>query len=250
MGEPVDPNPQHDPYQPSAPWAPPGLRHTPAGYGPPAPYPAPPGYAAPLGYAAPPGYPVPPPPNTRRPLVLIVVGLLVLVVVGVATAIALRPSSRHADRVPAPSSFGAYHRLDTAQAGQVEQSIRSFGNSVPAARSFYDAASIATYASDGTDQPSLILVVVRASTVAAMGATGTQATVDNLLAGSTTDSERFAPGPNGGAMNCGGAQFGATSETMCAWADAKTVGLVLSLEPPLDHAAAAAVTLAARAVVD
>jgi hypothetical protein len=173
----------------------------------------------------------------------------VLVVVGVTTAIALKPS-HHVDRLTAPASFANYRRLDGAASTQVAQSLRAAGAAVPQAKAFYDAAAIAAYATNVSDQPALILIVVKASAVTGLGMTDPQSTVDDLLVASTSDNHRYPPGPHGGAMNCGTAQFGAASETVCAWSDAQTVGLLVSARPALPEAQAAQVTLAARDAVD
>jgi len=279
MTEPLDPNEprRYEPpaYEPPA-YAPPPVTtpppsYPPAGYQsggyqpggyqpggyPPAPYPggpAPYPGAQPVGWAGPDGTwtPQPPTPDKRRRTVLIVVAVaIVLVAAGVGAFFLLRSDDNGSSAKGAkpPAAFAGYTLLDNAAATRVKKTMIDVGHNMGgAAGRIFDQAAIGVYSHDTGDQPVMITVTVPSS-VAGSGETPDTIT-RALLSGASSSNEPFPAGGHGGSVRCGEAQFGAVSETMCAWSDNSRSGMLLSVGESLQPADLARVTQQFRDVVE
>ena len=221
MSEPVDPN---------GPWQQPPYGGPPPAWQPPVPTAAPPPWQQPGDYLP---YPPPPPPAPRRHTRLIVAiavaGVLVVVAV-VATVLVLRGGND--TTLTAPQSVAGYGRTTGAAAERVQSAIRGFASGVGGTTAeVMNASTIAVYSDQG-DVPDLVLVGLTRSRADASGAPSDDGTVVNeLLAGAVPDAAPFDAGSHGGVLRCGSATFGAASETMCAWSDSHTVGMLVSISP-------------------
>ena len=272
MTEPLDPNEprrfEPPPYEPPPVTAPPSAYpqagYPPTGYPPPtypggpAPYPgggpAPYPGAQPVGWAGPDGTwtPQPPPPDNRRRTVLIVVAVaVVLVAAGVGAFFLLRTDDNGggAKAGKPPGSFAGYTLLDNSAATRVKNSMIDFGHNMGgAAGRIFDAAAIGVYSHDTGDQPVLITLTVPTS------AAGSDQTPDKittgLLSGATTNNDSFPAGRHGGSVRCGLAQFGAVTETMCAWSDDSRSGLLVSVGESLQPTDLAGLTQRFRDAVE
>ena len=220
MSEPVDPN---------AVWQQPPYGGPPPTWQPPVPTAAPPPWQPPGGYLP---YPPPPPPSPRRHTRLIiaiaVAGVLVVAAV-VATVLVLRGGDT---KLAAPQSVAGYDRTTGTAAERVQSAIRGFASGVGGTTAdVMNAATIAVYSDQG-DVPDLVLVGLTRSQADASGAPSDDGTVVNeLLAGAVPGASAFDAGSHGGVLRCGSATFGAASETMCAWSDSHTVGMLVSISP-------------------
>ena len=241
MSEPIDPN---EPYQPTPAWQPVelppsgypaqppyGYEQPPSGYPaqPPSGYPAQPpyGYGAGYGYPPQPQQPWPPAsePARRTPVTLIVlVCAAVLVAAGVAGYFALSRSSS-SGRPAIPASFDGYARLNNSQSHQAESMMRGIASG-SAEGSLLNEAAIGVYSKNTGDQPGLFVLMFSTSAMPSR-AEATNFT-DGVLAMVTTVSS-YPAGPHGGASRCGSTQFGTVPETVCAWSDDKTTGMMVSV---------------------
>jgi len=177
----------------------------------------------------------PTPPTRRRNTGLIAVAIaVVLVAAGVGAFFLLRSDNGKSGTkaTKAPGSFAGYTLLDNAAATQVKNSMRSLGGSMGgSAGRLFDAATIAVYAHDSGDQPVLITLTVPTS---AAGSDHTPEDITTqMLSGATASNDSFPAGSHGGSLRCGLAQFGAVSETMCAWSDPNRSGLLVSVRESL-----------------
>ena len=264
MTEPLDPNgpssaepPQYEPppatappaYQP-APYQPPG--YPAAGYQQPG-Y-AQPGYSQagypPAGYPAP--YPPPQPDRSRRTvLIVLAVAIVLVAAAGLGGFFLLRKDDKGGGGKAAqpPGSFAGYTLLDNAAATRVKKSMTDFGHNMGGtAGRIFDAAAIGVYAHDTGDRPVLITLTVPTS-AAGSGQTPDSIT-SQLLSGATASSDSFPAGGHGGSVRCGLAQFGAVSETMCAWSDDSRSGLLTSVGESLQPADLAQLTQKFRDAVE
>ncbi len=246
MTEPVDPNepPSYPPasYREPQPWAPqPWDAQQPGGQ------PAWPAYGNPYPD---PYVPTAPAPRRRsRALLVGVVVVAVLAAAGVVTYLATRGSGGSASRTfSAPASFDGYSQLHNDAAKQVESTMRAIGGSerTSQAREALSRATIAVYAHDSGDRPTLITLVIPIPHGGAGNADDITSGL-TVLATSTTD---FPPGPQGGALRCGPLQLGAVSGTVCAWTDEQAVGLLESIGESVTPARLAQLTRVFRSHVE
>lgn len=239
MGEPVDPN-----YQPPPPFAPPeqrlGAQAQPA-------WSYPPAYAAgspqwPGEFA--PGFwqPAPPVSHRRRNLVIAaVVAVLVLAATGIYVLV-----SGSTPRLVIPESFAGYSQEHDATSDRVQSMVQGMvsglGNEAGHA---FDSASVALYAADSdVTEKALVLAL---PTSALHGGAGDFAA--NMLAYMGTGVSSYPAGPQGGSMNCGQTSIGPVAESACAWSDASTTGMIVSVHQggaPLSLQDLSAVTLTLR----
>jgi hypothetical protein len=143
-------------------------------------------------------------------------------------------------RAPTPTAFAGYTRVDGAVADRVKSAMRQMVSSLGGApgRAVMSSASIGLYSHDTGDQPVLITVTMPTPPSAA----GSDDVVTKMIENATPSSEDFPSGRQGGAVRCGLAQYGVTSETMCAWSDAKESGVLVSVRESLSPADLAALT--------
>lgn len=269
MTEPLDPNeprrfepPPYEPpaYQPPPVTAPPPAYqpggYQPGGY-PPAPYPGGPSPypgAQPVGWAGPDGTwtPQPPAPDNRpRTALIVMVVVVVLVLAGVGAFFLLRSDDDGSGPKAAkpPGSFAGYTLLDNSAATRVKKSMIDVGHNMGGTTGrIFDQAAIGVYSHDTGDQPVMITVTVPSS-VAGSGETPDTIT-SSLLSGAASSNESFPAGRHGGSVRCGKAQFGAVSETMCAWSDETRSGMLLSVGESLQPADLATVTEKFRDAVE
>lgn len=180
-------------------------------------------------------YPPPPPPRSHTRMIVAIVAAAVLVVAGVVAAVLVLRGSDAPAKLAAPSSVAGYDLASGAAADRVQGAIRGMASGIGgSAEKVMNAATIAVYSDQG-DLPDLVLIGLTRSEAANVGAPADDtAIVQSMLAGavSTAASTSFPAGPHGGALRCGVATFGAASETMCAWSDSRTVGVLVSVNPP------------------
>lgn len=233
MSEPVDPNPPWQPeysgpprWQPPVPMAPPGPQLPPG----PQPWQQPAGWQQPGDYL--PYPPAPAPARSHTGLILAVVAAVVVIVGGVVAAVLVLRGSDGPAKVAAPRSVGSYAIATGAGADRVSGAIRGFASGVGgSAAKLMNSATIAVY-SDSGDVPDLIFVGLTRSQASDAGAPdGDQPMVAGLLAGAAPNNQAFDPGSHGGVLRCGSATFGAASESLCAWSDSHTVGMLVSVNP-------------------
>jgi hypothetical protein len=258
-------------YQPSPGYPPPG--YPPSGYPPPhqPPNQPAPGFQAYPGapvegaYPPPPGAwpgagagwsPAPPPSHRRRNVLIAVAVAVVLVAAGIGIFVAVDSGDDNGgggkdDAHPhLPASFAGYSQLHNATADQVEHSMRSVGQNLGggAAKRIFDAATIGVYAHDSGDVP--VLVTLAVPTSAAGSGNSPDEITTQILSGATQGNQEFPPGSHGGSTRCGLAQFGAVSETMCAWSDERESGVLVSVQESLSPGDLAALTQKFRDAVE
>jgi hypothetical protein len=194
--------------------------------------------------------PPPPPPPTRSRALrtgLIVGAVVVLAAAGgIGWYLSSSGGGSSAHRVSAPQSFAGYTRLTNSTAKGLESSMRSLGETAGggAAKRIFDAATIGVYAKNSGDQP--VLISLALPTKAADSSESADEITSQLLQGAVTNGTAYSSGSHGGVTRCGTAQFGAAAETMCAWSDPKTSGVLVSVNPPVSPAALASVSVAFR----
>jgi hypothetical protein len=248
-GQPQHGQPQYGPPQYGPPqYGPP--QHGPPQYG--QPQYGPP-FASHYGYA-PPGWEpwlAEPPPRSRTPLIvaLVVAALLVAGAVAVVVGLTTTGTASPGRRIAAPDQVGAYHRLSDTASQTIENAMRDFAAGAgSAATTFFNRATIAAYALDGGDTPSVIAVMIPTGQLP--DGLAARSAVDQLLSAAVPNSSAFPPGAHGGALSCGATQFGVVDETVCAWSDSATTGLVASVNPAQPPGAVAQTVQRLRDLID
>jgi hypothetical protein len=268
MTDPIDPGsqPGYPPPAPSgySPPAPSGYSpgyspgypppvHPPAGFGPPSPAagfgPPPPSWPPGAGYPGQwPPAPEPPTSHTTRTVLISVAAAVVVAAAATGTYLAVSGDSSPR-RVAVPASFDGYSQLGNATARRVESSIRALGSAAGGtpAKQIFDAASIGVYSHNTGDVPALIVLAMPNGSVPSGSHTDV---ARDLLAAAVPENVAVDPGTHGGSARCGQPTSATVAETMCAWSDPKTTGLVVSVNPALDLSRLAAVQNAFRDRVD
>ncbi len=248
MTEPTDPNarwPQSSPGQPYGGQAYPGRPY------PTQPYPTEP-YSGDPYRPWPPMQPVAGQPPLRRKktrttviaalaAAIVVAGGIVAAVLatghsntaGSANAGSSTSRSTNSGMLVAPDTVGPYHVASNSAISRMEGAMRGMAPGMSgSAADFVNHATITVYSEQG-DSPSLIFVGTTRDEAAALGGAGVsdQELVDDLFSGALSHSQPYDSGSRGGALDCGGAAFGAAQETMCAWSDVHTIGVLVSVNP-------------------
>ena len=182
-----------------------------------------------------------------RSLVIWVSALVLLTGVGVLDYIRLTPTDR---TVALPDSFGSYTKTSDAR---FTQWINAERKNLPSGTS---NAPVALYAPPGSS-PALIVVALYSDLSSDVANELERNSPDlearGFLAGagvSATGQKSYAPGPLGGALDCGTGYLDAAPFIACAWADSSTTALVLDASPQADIDQVAAVTLQLRAAAE
>lgn len=221
MSEPVDPN---------GPWQQPPYGGPPPTWQPPVPTAAPPPWPQPGDYLPYPPPPPPPPRRRRTGLIVAVVAVAVLVAGGaVALVTWLMRGSTPTARLAAPSSVGSFHLLTGPQADGVVKAIRDASPDIAggAGGNLIKTATIAVYSVNGSD-PELIFMGLTRSAATQVGIQGVDDdTVAHKLAIMAPQNVSYPDGSHGGALRCGIGTMGPVTESICAWADAHTVGMLI-----------------------
>jgi hypothetical protein len=173
--------------------------------------------------------PPPPPPSHRgRNLLIVALVVLVLAACGVGAYLTFRGSAT--DRLAIPSSFDGYRRLTNGNASRVESAMRSFAGS--SGSKIFASATVGSYARDSGDTPRLIVLVLPTRRIAA-ASNSSQDVVQGLLTVVGPSAAGYPPGPHGGSSECGRTTFGVVEETLCAWSDPATTGVMVSVLAPM-----------------
>lgn len=264
-GPPSQPPPYQPPYQPpsyQAPYEPPGQPpyqppSSPPPYQPP--YEPPgssqqPSYVPPPAFAPQPGpepaaqypgagpgwqqYPYaeqwPPPPQQRshaRRNALIAAGtVVVLVGAGLGAYFAFRGSGGSSHRLSLPSSFAGYSREQDATSSRVERTLRGMGNGAGGEEQrIFNASTIALYQKDSDVTTKLVVFALPTSSMPHDQGNSPAARTKGLLTFMGSAASERPAGTHGGSSRCGATSIGAQSETACAWSDASTTGMLVSV---------------------
>jgi hypothetical protein len=210
-----------------------------------------PGYPPPQYFA-----PAPPPPadpgtaRRRTAIIAAIAGAIgVIGAVAVWTLVRHEPSaSDGSDALSLPDHFATYTRVHGGQEDQLERVMRSLASANPTAKQIIDKAAIGGYANSTGDTPGLITLVMRTSTIT--GAGGAPSDFFAGLNAMLPSVQPYPAGVHGGSLNCGQLAAGAGSAEVCAWSDARTVGIVLAVRPQLSADEAAMVTNSLRDEID
>lgn len=278
MGEPLDPHAAPPPGEEPAYYPPPPFTPQPYRYGPPAEYGPPPEYGPPAQYGPPPEYGPPPaspygvrpelvaatPPwgvedpfgqmrRGRRRRFVTINAALALVLGGLATGgfLLFTSGSSNPAQPAVPETFDGYTRLHNDQAQRLETAARSLANSASggAGAIVLSRSTVAIYAKDTGDIPSLFAIVMPRSVAAGQLPGQTDDTIVAQMVRLTTDGQSYPSGSRGGSLECGDVPFATTSETICAWADQSRIGVIVSAPPGLDPASLAVVANDFRATL-
>jgi hypothetical protein len=132
-----------------------------------------------------------------------------------------------------PTSLGGYRQLTNGEADQVTEAIQGGGGSTSTNQAFFAHSVVGVYAQPGSDLPQLVTIAGRTDSTPGIQTNDPAEAAQQLIEGSVTVSEQFSAGTLGGAVECGVAEASAGPESICSWYDTKTVGLILSFNPPL-----------------
>jgi len=257
MSDPVDPNqPEPYPEPANAPYTPPPVTQPPPAYSPYVPPQSP--YVPPQSPYVPPqppyvpqyGYPqswdspashtwsaesTPPTPPweelpRRRRIVVPAVVVIALLIVGAVVWGSVSGNGSSADRIVAPAQLGDYELVHSGAAQRMTDMMHSALSGDHEFKSVISKATIAAYAHNTGDQPTLILLAFRTSQV------GGQGSPLDALSGQLTAIAGSAalvtipPGPHGGQIGCGAIPVGIHSEIICAWGDSYSTGILEAID--------------------
>jgi hypothetical protein len=203
MTEPIDPNPPDLYLQP--------------GY--PVPWPVEP--AQPQWQAAPPAQR-----RARPSRSTILICCLVLAAVGVGVYYLVHKPYRP-DPLPIPIAFDAYTQIESADTDRLESMVRS----TPGGAS----ATVGFYSRNSGDIPRLIVFVFPAE-VFPDGVDQAADTIRSDIGAGAAQLTPYPAGPRGGNSRCGPLDFASTPAQMCAWADATSAGVMVSVVTPMTPA--------------
>jgi hypothetical protein len=155
-----------------------------------------------------------------------------------------------AQRLAIPDSFDGYLRLTNGNADRLENSMRAMiGGVASGMKGTLDSSAIGVYSRNSGDTPRLVVLAMPGSAMAQASGSGTPMT-DQVLALVGPSARTFPPGPHGGESTCGTLTFGTVEETMCAWSDSATAGVMVSVITPMTPARLAAIENDFRDKVD
>jgi hypothetical protein len=241
--EPIDPNAEV--------WNPPD----PSAYPPPPQYAYQPSYGYPVAPMLPP--PPPPPPaqlagsKQRRTRIIAISASVVVAVTVLAVAITVGTKARKpAGPIVVPAAIGAFQQITDATADRVKAAMQSASGSLSIGQAFLDHTSLGVYRTPGALEPSVILIVGHTDSVPGIQSDNPDQSARLLLEGAIDSPTRYNAGKHGGSVECGIAQLSAAAETLCAWYDGSTVGLLLSFLPAQAPATLAQLANAVRDQVD
>ena len=181
-------------------------------------------------------------------ITLAAVAVVTLAALGVAAVFSDDGSSP--SRLSVPSSFDGYSHVTGSVARRVESAMRSMAGADSATARMFDAATIGSYAKDSGDQPRLIVLVLRTSEVPAEVGHSPEEITQGLLTVAGNNVADYPAGAHGGSSACADTQFGAVAETMCAWSDSATTGLMVSVATPMTPGGLSAIEQDFRDLVD
>jgi len=249
MTDPVDPN-QPKPYPDEAdpPYTPPPVTQPPPAYSPYVPPQAP--YMPPQAPFGPPqhGYPQPwdssashqwstmsvPPPweelPRRRRIVIPAVVAIALLIVGAIVWGSVSGHSSSADRIVAPAQLGDYELAHSGAAQHMTDMMHSALASDHEFKSVISKATIAAYAHNTGDQPTLILLAFRTSQVGGQGSPLDALSGQLAAVAGSAALVTIPPGPHGGQIGCGAIPVGIHSEIICAWGDSYSTGILEAID--------------------
>jgi hypothetical protein len=183
---------------------------------------------------------------------IIAVSVAAAVVVGggvAAALVATSGGSKTVTHINAPAAIADYQHVDNATAQRAASVMRDMAGSSPEASQFFANATIAAYSANGGGRPDLIVVMLPSNGLPSGYTTG-QGTVDELLSMAVQNPTSFPAGSHGGALSCGSTGFGTVQETMCAWSDKATTGLMVSVAPARQPAQVATTANSLRDEID
>ena len=214
-----------------------------------APYGQPPSYPGQYGPPYPSESYLVPPPKSRTKL-WIVLGVVAALVVAGASAGVISNSSSSTHHVSAPDSIGSYTRLHSTEAQSVEKHMRDVGSASGSA--FISIATVASYGSGTGDVPNLIAVINSTKDLPDHASHSAQEIVDTMFIGlaGPNQAEQEDAGSHGGVVECTPATFGVAQETLCAWSDSSTTGILVAVNPALATTALAQLVAMLRDQID
>ncbi|MBT2482389.1 hypothetical protein [Streptomyces sp. ISL-94] len=195
----------------------------------------------------------------KRRLLIVGVTVLIAVGAGVKAAASYNPEPRASETRAAAPAFGAAE-AGTARTVVLPDSFEDFRlltgeaaerveTEVLAGRKLPEGTKTGYYDEDGDENIDLVVLVRSAEwdpKVREEKATKSisQEFRNFFTAAKARDATRFAPGPYGGGISCGFADYFGGTQTVCAWSDATTFGAVrLVRETNLADAAQTTLTL-------
>jgi hypothetical protein len=172
-------------------------------------------------------------PHRRRNVLITVLAALVAIASTIGGYLVFTVGDPAANRLAIPDSFDGYTRLTTGNAGRLEASMRSMiGGLASSLNGAVNSSAIGVYARNSGDTPRLIALVLPSAAVSGSSSSA-GSLVDQLRALTGPSGRTFPPGPHGGESACGTLTFGTVDETMCAWSDSVTAGVMVSVLVPM-----------------
>jgi hypothetical protein len=153
----------------------------------------------------------------------ILICCLVLAAVGVGVYYLVHKPYRP-EPLPIPIAFDAYTRIASPDTDRLESMVRS----TPGGAS----ATVGFYSRNSGDIPRLIVFVFPAE-VFPDGVDQAADTIGSEIGAGTAQLTTYPAGPRGGSSRCGPVDLASVPAQMCAWADATSAGVLVSIVTPM-----------------
>jgi hypothetical protein len=175
-----------------------------------------------------------PRPRRDRRSILWAATTALIVLAGLVVAISLGTRAKPAPSLlVVPPTIGDYEQITDATADQVQSEIESGSAQLGIERAFFQHTSFGVYGTSGTDEPALILIAGRTDSVPGMQSDNADQAARMMLEGAVDSPTRYSTAKTDGALECGVSQFGVEVESLCAWYDGSTIGMLVSVQPAL-----------------